>query len=37
LNDLPQGPLRVDLRRNQEQEGWSRIPAEAVEVDLILP
>jgi hypothetical protein len=31
LNDLPQGPLRVDLRWNQEQEGWSRIPAETVE------
>jgi hypothetical protein len=37
LRDLPHGKLRIDLRRCQEQEGWARIPAEAVEVDLILP
>jgi hypothetical protein len=37
LSDRPQGPLRVALRRNPEQEDWSRIPAETVEVDLILP
>jgi len=35
LRGLPDGPLRLGLRRNQEQHGWVRIPAEAVEVDLI--
>jgi hypothetical protein len=37
LKDLPHGPLRLGLRRNREQHGWASVPAEAVEIDLIVP
>jgi RNA polymerase sigma factor (sigma-70 family) len=38
LKGLPQGPLRLGLRsRHSEREGWVRIPADAVEIDLIFP
>ncbi len=37
LRGLPHGPLRLGLRRNFDQHGSVRIPAEAVEVDLIFP
>jgi RNA polymerase sigma factor (sigma-70 family) len=37
LNRLPHGPLRLGLRRNHDQHAQSRIPGDAVEVDLIYP
>jgi len=37
LRGLPHGPLVLGLRRNDDQHGWVRIPAEAVEIDLIFP
>ena len=37
LEGLPHGPLQLGLRRNADQHGWVRIPAEAAEVDLIFP
>ncbi len=37
LNGLPDGPLTLDLRKNDEQHGWARVPAEAVEIDVIFP
>ena len=37
LKGLPHGPLRLGLRRNHDQQGSARIPAEAVEIDLIFP
>ena len=37
LTGLPYGPLRLGLRRNHDQQGWMRIPDEAVEVDVIIP
>jgi hypothetical protein len=35
LKGLPQGRLRLGLRRNGDHDGQAMIPAEAVEVDLI--
>jgi len=37
LKSLRRGPLRLELRWNDDQRGWARVPAEAVEVDLIFP
>jgi len=37
LRGLPHGPLHLGLRRNFDQHGWVRIPAEAFEIDLIFP
>jgi Carboxypeptidase regulatory-like domain len=37
LKRLPQGPLRLGLRKDREQYGWASVPAEAVEIDLIVP
>jgi hypothetical protein len=37
LSGLPDAPLRLGLRRNQDQQGRARNPDEAVDVDLIFP
>jgi hypothetical protein len=37
LRGQPHGSLRLGLLGNRDQDGWVRIPAEAVEVDLIFP
>jgi RNA polymerase sigma factor (sigma-70 family) len=37
LSGLPHRPLQLGLRRNGNQHGWARIPAEAVEIELIFP
>ena len=37
MRGLPHGPLRLGLYRNGDQSGWARIPADAVEIDVIFP
>jgi hypothetical protein len=37
LRGLPHGPLQLGVRRNHDQHGWARVPAEAGEVDVIFP
>jgi hypothetical protein len=37
MRGLPHGPLLLGVHWNDEQHGWARIPAEAVEIDVIFP
>jgi hypothetical protein len=37
MRGLPRGPLLLGVYRNGDQDGFARIPAEAVEIDVIFP